>query len=182
MPVFCFILEVFSFLVLHTDKGSSHVSCTINLGLIQTTSLFLLFPTSDPQLVLHSPRNVLLNDRSVCSWCDGSSDRPFMVDPLSYFSFQPVLHNWCNNGCGVRYPVCGMMHIKQPLLLNGTMFRQRVSPLAIQVVLYHVWRHITINKTFSFFTTSSILYLKPWAWYNTFISFVFLLYYIALHE
>ena len=40
-----------------------------------------------------------------------------MVDPLSYFSFQPVLHNWCNKGHGVCYPVCGMMHIKEPLLL-----------------------------------------------------------------
>ena len=35
------------------------------------------------------------------------------VDPLSYFSFQPVLHDWCNKG----YPVCGMVHIKEPLLL-----------------------------------------------------------------
>ena len=35
------------------------------------------------------------------------------VDPLSYFSFQPVLHDWCNTGCGVCYPVCGMMHIKE---------------------------------------------------------------------
>ena len=25
------------------------------------------------------------------------------VDPLSYFSFQPVLHNWCNKGCGLWY-------------------------------------------------------------------------------
>ena len=31
------------------------------------------------------------------------------VDPLSYFSFQPVLHDWCNKGCGMCYPVCGMM-------------------------------------------------------------------------
>ena len=38
------------------------------------------------------------------------SDRSSMVDPLSYFSFQPVLHNWCNKGCGMCYPVCGMMH------------------------------------------------------------------------
>ena len=29
-----------------------------------------------------------------------------MVDPLSYFSFQPVLHDWFNKGCGVCYPVC----------------------------------------------------------------------------
>ena len=41
------------------------------------------------------------------------------VDPLSYFSFQPVLHNWCNKGCGMCYPVYGVVHIKEPLLLIG---------------------------------------------------------------
>ena len=39
------------------------------------------------------------------------------VDPLSYFSFQPVLHDWCNKGRGMCYPVCGVVHIKEPLLL-----------------------------------------------------------------
>ena len=38
-----------------------------------------------------------------------------MVDPLSYFSF----HDWCSKGGGMCYPVCGMMHIKEPLLLIG---------------------------------------------------------------
>ena len=33
----------------------------------------------------------------------------------SYFLFQPVLHNWCNKGLGMRYPVCGMVHIKEPI-------------------------------------------------------------------
>ena len=42
-----------------------------------------------------------------------------MVDPLSYFLFQPVLHNWCNKGCCMCYPISGMMHIKEPLLLIG---------------------------------------------------------------
>ena len=42
-----------------------------------------------------------------------------MVDQLSYFLFQPVLHDWCNKGRGVCYPVCGMIHIKEPLLLIG---------------------------------------------------------------
>ena len=28
-----------------------------------------------------------------------------MVDPLSYFPFHPVLHNWCNKGCGMYYHV-----------------------------------------------------------------------------
>ena len=40
-----------------------------------------------------------------------------MVDPLSYFSFQPVLHDLCNKGHGMCYPVCGMVHIKDLLLL-----------------------------------------------------------------
>ena len=89
---------------------------------------------------------------SVRSWCDGSSDRSFMVDPLSYFSFQgvryssvvrafahdamgrrfdpswwtlsyfsfqPVLHDWCNKDRGMCYPICGMMHIKETLLFIG---------------------------------------------------------------
>ena len=41
-----------------------------------------------------------------------------MVAPFSYFSLQPVLHDWCNKGHGVCYPVCGMVHIKEPLLLG----------------------------------------------------------------
>ena len=39
------------------------------------------------------------------------------VDPLSYFSFKPVLHDWCNKGRGMCYPVCGMVHIKEPFVL-----------------------------------------------------------------
>ena len=35
------------------------------------------------------------------------------------FSFQPVLHDWCNKGRGMCYPVCGMVHIKEPFLLIG---------------------------------------------------------------
>ena len=42
---------------------------------------------------------------------------PSWWNPLSYFSFQPVLHDWCNKGHGMCYPVCGMVHIKEPLLL-----------------------------------------------------------------
>ena len=30
---------------------------------------------------------------------------------MSYFSFQPVLHDWCNKGRGMCYPVCGTVHI-----------------------------------------------------------------------
>ena len=55
----------------------------------------------------------------VHSWCDGSSDRSFTVEPLTYFSFQPVLHDCGNKGHGMYYPVCRMKHIKEPLLLFG---------------------------------------------------------------
>ena len=37
---------------------------------------------------------------------------PSWGGPVSYFSFQPVLHE----GCGMCYPVCGMMHIKKRTL------------------------------------------------------------------
>ena len=50
-------------------------------------------------------------------WCHRSLDQSFMVDPLSYFSIQPVLHDWCNKGHGMYYLVCGMVHINEPLLL-----------------------------------------------------------------
>ena len=51
-----------------------------------------------------------LRGERVRSWRDGSSDRSFMVvDPLSYFSFQPVLHDRCNKGRGMCHPVCGML-------------------------------------------------------------------------
>ena len=42
-----------------------------------------------------------------------------MVDPLNYFSIQPVFHNWCNKYHGKCYPACGMVYIKDPLLLTG---------------------------------------------------------------
>ena len=35
-----------------------------------------------------------------------------------HFSFQPVLHNWSNKGYGMCCPVCGMVHIKNLLLIR----------------------------------------------------------------
>ena len=40
-----------------------------------------------------------------------------MVDSLRYFMFWPVLHDWSNKGHGMCYPVCGIVHIKDSLLL-----------------------------------------------------------------
>ena len=55
----------------------------------------------------------------VRAFAHGEMDPSFMVDPLNSFSFQPVLHDWCNKGLGMCYPVCRVMHIKEPLLLIG---------------------------------------------------------------
>ena len=41
-----------------------------------------------------------------------------MVDPISYFSFEPVLHDRCNKGRGMCYPVCGMTHTNEYMLLK----------------------------------------------------------------
>ena len=52
--------------------------------------------------------------------CKSSEKPTYLLPPsLPHFSFQPVLHDWCNNDRGMYYPVCGMMHIKEPLLLIG---------------------------------------------------------------
>ena len=69
------------------------------------------------------------------------------VDPLGYFSFQPVLHNRCNKGHCMCYPVCGMVHIKEPCCLL-----ERVAHVAAVGFLSHYLNgplpecHITVTK------------------------------------
>ena len=64
-------------------------------------------------------------------------------------SVQPVLHDWCSKGRGMCYPVFGMVHIKEPLMVikksilvaaAGFLSRYLSGPLP------YVWRHITVNK------------------------------------
>ena len=38
---------------------------------------------------------------------------------LLYVLLSTNIKDWCNKGCGMCYPVCGMVHIKEPLLLIG---------------------------------------------------------------
>ena len=40
-----------------------------------------------------------------------------MVESLSYLSLLQVLHNWSNKGHGMCCLVCGMVYMKDPLLL-----------------------------------------------------------------
>ena len=71
----------------------------------------------------------------------GRRIKTLMVDLLNYFSFQPVLHDRCNKDCGMCYPVCMMVHIKEPLLLireispcsGGSRF-----PITLSEWLYHM--------------------------------------------
>ena len=78
-----------------------------------------------------------------CSWCKGLSDQSFMVDPFSYFLFQPEIHKWYNKGHGMCYCVFGMVHIKDFLLLiiGGSWFSLSLS--GHQPYIRH---HITGNK------------------------------------
>ena len=62
-----------------------------------------------------------------------------MVDPLSYFSFQPVVHD---KGCGMCCPVCGMMDVKEPLLLIGKTIAHVVAAGFLSCCL----SDITVNK------------------------------------
>ena len=66
---------------------------------------------------------------------------------FSYFLFHPVLHDWCNKGRGMYYPVCGMMHIKESLLLFGKSSYVAAAGFLSRYLsgpLPYVRRHITV--------------------------------------
>ena len=72
----------------------------------------------------------------------GLSDRFLMVDPLRYFSFQPVINDWYNKGRGMYYPVYVMVYIKDPLHFIGrnspcSGVASTGSSLVISVILNH---------------------------------------------
>ena len=69
--------------------------------------------------------------------------------PSELFPVQPLFLDWCNKGRGMCYPVCGMMHIKNPccyseseahVAVMGFLSRYLSGPLP------YVRRHITVNK------------------------------------
>ena len=53
------------------------------------------------------------------------------VNPLSYFPFQPVLHDWCYKGCGMCYLVWDSAY-KRTLVVN-----QKVAYVAAAGFLSH---------------------------------------------
>ena len=62
------------------------------------------------QAVEHSPAKVVIIRLSLHGMC---------ICSLGYFPFQPVVHKRSIKGCGMCGPVCGKVHIKDPVLLIG---------------------------------------------------------------
>ena len=57
-------------------------------------------------------------------------------------AFQPVLHNWCNKGRGMCYPVCCVMHIKEVSHVAAAGFLSRY----LNGPLPYVRRYIIVHK------------------------------------
>ena len=75
---------------------------------------------------------------------------PSWGGPIDLF-LVPVHHDWCNKGRGMCYPVCGMVHIKEPLLLirkSSPCGGSRFLSHYLSGPLPYVRRHITVNKMF----------------------------------
>ena len=70
--------------------------------------------------------------------CDVLSDQFLMVDKSGYFSFHPVLHNWCN---------IGRTYIEHLLLIRKSGLCGRSGfPLSLSGSLPYIWHNVTINK------------------------------------
>ena len=75
----------------------------------------------------------------VRAFAHGAMDRridPSWSGPIELLLVPPSAHDWCNKDRGMCYPVCGMVHIKEPLLLieksspcGGSGFRYLNVPL-----------------------------------------------------
>ena len=91
--------------------------CMFTIPLFNMSSIGTVISLPNPPPPTH-PQAIMWIHNTLFECFTFKHRSEFMVQ-LSYFSFQPVIHDWCNKGCGMCYPVCGMMHIKEPLLLIG---------------------------------------------------------------
>ena len=112
--------RLYSNRVMHATEPSELV---LTLNCLSFVAM-LTSPTIQPGFNVHIQSKLLSHTPVMGTVGAGRSsevERPLMVrwvvgsifhgvDPLSYFSFQPVLHDWF-------YPVCGMVNTKEPLLL-----------------------------------------------------------------
>ena len=94
-----------------------------------------LHPSCSYQLKLKATMSEVMGQVSYCSvkqsvtsvltGLDGALMVRWVVGSILHLEmyFHPScfyqLHDWCNKGRGMCYPVCGMVHIKEPVLLIG---------------------------------------------------------------
>ena len=117
----------------------SHICMPVNLLLMSSgISTLLIIGTRCSSMV-----------RAFAHGAMGHRIDPSWGGPIELFLVPTVLHDWCNKGRGMYYPVCGMMHIKEPLLLIGkhSLCGSSRFPLSyLSGPLPYVWHHITVNK------------------------------------
>ena len=88
------------------NDGPNPTSMATRSYTIPVTFMALAFPLTS--MIPGAGRSSEVERSLMVRWVVGSILHG--VDPLSYFSLQPVLYDWCIKGCG-------MVHIKEPLLL-----------------------------------------------------------------
>ena len=71
------------------------------------------------------------------------------VAPVVEHWLERELHDWCNKGRGMCYLVCGVVHIKETLLLIGK--SRHVVAAAGFLSRYLNVLSASLNKTFPFF-------------------------------
>ena len=131
-----FFLKIINqFLLVYFYFRQEAVSCTrawLNgVGLWQTTASLTSVHSYRPAVpeLSETMRLVCWLIQAVCwvgsniVWMDGWMNGCLMTPQhpvyIGYCVFQPVLHNWCTKGYGMNYPGCGLVHIKDLLLLIG---------------------------------------------------------------
>ena len=119
------------------------ISCSIILSFKFKNSTFLLFPKHF-SVCFYIPANRWYSKNK----CQNLKICKRWMCGCVLILFQPVLHHWFNKGCGMCYPVSGIVHIKEPLLLIGKSSSCGGSgfPLYLSGPLPYVRLHITINK------------------------------------
>ena len=106
--------------------NSSHLSCRV------TSSEWAQHHFRTKLLVrlvcmFHSkPNGTSRISSSDCVCCYQPRSFVYTVSQAYHYTYSMVsldnyqcIHFWCNKGHGVYYPVCGTVHIKEPLLLIG---------------------------------------------------------------
>ena len=106
---------------LHTCNVTKYVIYYVTLHVFPSFSLRTVQDASIDELItkISKINGIPVKEQRILYTSKNLRVDLFLHDPLSYFSFQPVLHDWCNKGRGMCNPVCGMVHIKEPLLLIG---------------------------------------------------------------